>query len=107
MEENMIITKADVAKFRQSIPERQSAAWSDIEVEDCLNMYKDGESITAIAMKYKRSELAIQKKLDDLGACDASKRRRRENRVKCKCGDCELYLSKLCAGGMECHNEAG
>ena len=39
MEENMIITKADVAKFRQSIPERQSVSWSDIEVEDCLNMY--------------------------------------------------------------------
>lgn len=44
MEENMIITKADVAKFRQSIPERQSAAWSDIEVEDCLKITSRYES---------------------------------------------------------------
>lgn len=90
METNMIITKDEVRKFRQTIPERQSATWEDSETEDCLRMYKDGESITCIAMKHKRSELAIQKKLDDLGACNASKRRRRENRVKCKCKVYEL-----------------
>ncbi len=107
METNMIITKDEVRKFRQTIPERQSATWEDSETEDCLRMYEDGESITAIAVKHKRSELAIQKKLDDLGACNASKRRRRENRVKCKCKDCELYLIKACAGGMECFNREG
>ena len=107
MESNMIITKDDVRKFRQHVPERQSAIWEDSEVEDRLRMYRDGETITAIAIKLKRSELAIQKKLDDLGACNASKRRRRENRVKCKCKDCELYLIKACAGGMECINREG
>lgn len=107
METNMIITKDEVRKFRQTIPERQSATWEDSETEDCLKMYSEGESITCIAMKHKRSELAIQKKLDDLGACNASKRRRRENRVKCKCKDCELYLIKACAGGMECFNREG
>ena len=105
MNDDGIISRESIKEFRRKVPEKQSAIWTNDEKAKAVDMYKEGYTITAIAMRLMRSESAIQKQLDNLGVCDACKRYRGENKVRCKCEECELYISGICDGGKLCKKE--
>ena len=98
MDEYEIITRDMIIEFRKSVPEKQSAIWTKDEKEKVVTMYEEGYTITEIAMRLGHSESATQKQLDNLGACNASKRYRGENKIRCKCDECELYNARVCKG---------
>ena len=98
MDDYEIITRDMIIEFRKSVPEKQSAIWTKDEKEKAVAMYEEGYTITEIAMRLGHSESATQKQLDNLGVCNASKRYRGENKIRCKCDECELYNARICEG---------
>lgn len=105
MHESETITRDMIIEFRKSVPEKQSAIWTKDEKEKVVAMYEEGYTITEIAMQLGHSESATQKQLDNLGVYNASKRYRGENKVKCRCEECDLYKLGMCDGGKYCKKE--
>ena len=99
MDDFEIITRDMIIEFRKSVPEKQSAIWTKDEKEKVVTMYEEGYTI---AMSLGHNESATQKQLDNLGVCNASKRYRGENKVKCRCEECDLYKLGMCDGGKYC-----
>ena len=98
--------KYKVLALRESIPEKQSSAWTKDEKKQLAEMFYDGVGITEMAIFFERSEPAIINMLDDMKMY-VKKQRRRVAGISsaCKCPECELFTTGRCEGGKFCKKE--
>ncbi len=95
--------KEKILAIRESIPEKQSSAWTKDEKRQLAEMFYDGVGITEMAIFFERSEPAIINMLDDMKMY-VKKPRKRVEKVNegCICSECELYKTGRCEGGKYC-----
>ena len=98
--------KDKVLALRESIPEKQSSAWTKDEKKQLAEMFYDGVGITEMAIFFERSEPAIINMLDDMKMY-VKKQRRRVAGISsaCKCPECEYFLDGKCSLGHPCEKK--
>ena len=95
--------KDKVLALRESIPEKQSSAWTKDEKRQLAEMFYDGVGITEMAIFFERSEPAIINMLDDMKMYVKKQRHRVASMSSaCKCPECELFTTGRCEGGKYC-----
>lgn len=95
--------KEKILAIRESIPEKQSSAWTKDEKRQLAEMFYDGVGITEMAIFFERSEPAIINMLDDMKMYVKKQRHRVANTSSaCKCPECELFTTGRCEGGKYC-----
>ena len=98
--------KEKILAIRESIPEKQSSAWTKDEKRQLAEMFYDGVGITEMAIFFERSEPAIINMLDDMKMYVKKQRHRVACMSSaCKCPECELFTADRCEGGKYCKKE--
>ena len=80
----------DIIAMRQSGAglDRMGERWEDDEREQVEEAYFKGDDISQIALRHKRSELAIVKQLDQAGAFRNQGKSRSQKTESCFCNKC-------------------
>lgn len=99
--------KEKILAIRESIPEKQSSAWTKDEKRQLAEMFYDGVGITEMAIFFERSEPAIINMLDDMKMY-VKKQRHRVVSISsaCKCPECEYFSGGKCSLGHPCEKKA-
>lgn len=93
----MSTSKEDLISLRkgEKPPERSGEYWSKEERQSLICDFTDGEGISNMAVKYKRTELAVVQELKNAGMFKNQSRHRRKNRICiddlcCHCPSCAI-----------------
>lgn len=82
---------------------REGEYWTDEDKKKLISAYRDGVSITEIALMLERSESAIYQKVEQLKLCSRNpfsmrkrSRRKKEDGCLCEICQCDRALCPLC-----------